>query len=246
MVDPETPVNTKMMVISPPSKMDGTIYVKNFVDFYELQEIQGKKVVKMTRFASDASYPEELSDAYLLSHPTRIDTDERNVHEIFREKFESKKGALEESKMKEVIVGSQGRIRYFVEALCEGDPESIALSFNAVLNGADMLRRTVDQMKNVILPAFKSVRDEVDWLGRQVVERIAAACGTSSGFSLKKGFKIKSSSKSGSLDALSTLLAGSDEHGSLKFKCENCDRTNIRPRGELLDKCQHCHSSVSC
>lgn len=40
-----------------------------------------------------------------------------------------------------------------------------------------------------------------------------------------------------------------DEYGSLKFKCpeKSCGKENVRPRGKLLQRCQHCRSTkVAC
>lgn len=43
------------------------------------------------------------------------------------------------------------------------------------------------------------------------------------------------------------LVYGSDEYGSLAFKCPKCGRTNVRTKGELLSNCQHCGTDkVSC
>ncbi|TSC87843.1 MAG: hypothetical protein G01um10147_346 [Microgenomates group bacterium Gr01-1014_7] len=225
MVNPETPINTKMMVISPPSRLNGSIYVKNFVDFYELAEVNGKRVVKMTRFASSASYG-EATDAYLLSHPTRIDPDNRSVHDVFRDRFEGKKDALEENRMQEVLTGSKGRIRFFIDALCQGiaDAESIAVALNAVLNGADLIKKGFNSFKEkIVLPVFRSIREEIDWLGRLPVEAIAAACGISGGFGIR-GKGIKSISSIISTGFSSVNIEGADyQLGS----CVVCKRGNV-------------------
>lgn len=40
---------------------------------------------------------------------------------------------------------------------------------------------------------------------------------------------------------------GEDEFGSLEFECPRCGKINVRPRGRLISRCQHCGSSdVSC
>lgn len=44
-----------------------------------------------------------------------------------------------------------------------------------------------------------------------------------------------------------TLVYGSDEFGSLAFKCPSCGKTNVRPKGKLLSHCQQCGTNkVAC
>lgn len=38
----------------------------------------------------------------------------------------------------------------------------------------------------------------------------------------------------------------SDQYGSLEFECPKCNRTNRRPKGQLIPNCQHCHTDVTC
>ena len=37
-----------------------------------------------------------------------------------------------------------------------------------------------------------------------------------------------------------------DQYGSLEFDCEKCKRKNRRPKGGLLDNCQHCGANTVC
>jgi xanthosine utilization system XapX-like protein len=37
-----------------------------------------------------------------------------------------------------------------------------------------------------------------------------------------------------------------DKFGSLQFSCPKCHRTNTRPQGKLLSRCQHCGKDVTC
>jgi hypothetical protein len=39
---------------------------------------------------------------------------------------------------------------------------------------------------------------------------------------------------------------GEDQFGSLQFNCPKCKRTNMRTRGKLLPRCQHCKADVTC
>lgn len=51
---------------------------------------------------------------------------------------------------------------------------------------------------------------------------------------------------SNSLELGSSSLSGSDQYGSLEFECPKCNRTNRRPKGELIPNCQHCSADVTC
>lgn len=42
------------------------------------------------------------------------------------------------------------------------------------------------------------------------------------------------------------IFGGFDQYGSLDFECPKCNRTNKRPRGQLLPNCQHCNADVTC
>ncbi len=37
-----------------------------------------------------------------------------------------------------------------------------------------------------------------------------------------------------------------DQYGSLEFECPKCNRTNVRPRGRLVSRCQHCSGNTNC
>lgn len=261
MVNPETALHTKMMVISPPSKLKGSIYTNNFVDFYELvrDEQTGKRVVRMTRFATSATYAEGATDTYFLSHPTTIDaTDTRSIHEIFGTMFSRGKGTAEEKDMQIVLSKSVERIRFYINALCNpvATAENIAVAFNAIPNGADLLRKGLKAAKEAVvkgvarvfnsLPVFSNIREEVEWLGRLPVEQIAAACGMSAGFSVRGllrgiGNFISNISRifSGGYSSVTISTENGDYHiGS----CVVCKRGNVLVGG--CDICTSCEKTM--
>jgi hypothetical protein len=58
-VDPQTPLGTKFITISPPGLAEDSIYTHNFVDVYALtQDKNGDRVIDYTRFSSDLDYDE--------------------------------------------------------------------------------------------------------------------------------------------------------------------------------------------
>lgn len=257
MTDPETSLNTKMMVMSPPSTLEGSIYKMNFVDFYELvtDEQTGKAVVKMTRFATDATYG-DVTDAYLLSHPTGIDpADTRSVQSIFQEKFGRAKDVSEEEYIQTILSNSKERIKFYIDTLCNpsATAESIAVAFQAVLNGADIVGRGFKRIVETVfkgvtrvfnrMPDFRNTREEVEWLGRQRVEQIAAACGTSVGFSIRRLLNgigsISNFSRIFSGGFSSRSIEGTDYHlGS----CVVCKKGNVLVGG--CDICTSCEQNL--
>ena len=44
----------------------------------------------------------------------------------------------------------------------------------------------------------------------------------------------------------SSLNLENDKFGERTFKCEECGQINVRPKDQLLERCQHCNSDVSC
>jgi hypothetical protein len=110
---------------------------------------------------------------------------------------------------------------------------------------------------------------EVNWLGRQIIETVAAGCGSSEGFDVgqfglidpivkiqhsnsvaKFGYDLK---KNNDKNAPETEV---DEHGKLTFDCPNKNNQNpakrctpgviTRPPHVLLPSCPHCGASIKC
>ncbi len=264
LADPATPIDTKMMVISPPSKLEGSIYVKNFVDFYELvtDDKTGKRMVRMTRFATDATYGEGVTDAYLLSHPTRIDsTDASSVEKIFLDKFSKGKDVTEEKEKQTILSKSKERIKFYIDVLCNpaATAESIALAFQAVLNGADVVGRGFERIVETVfkgvtrvfnnVPTFRNIAEEVDWLGRLVVEPVAAACGISGGVSIQSIRKFLSGGIGNLISNFSMIFSGGlsyirTEKGDYHTgDCVSCKRASVLV-GEC-DICTSCEQNMS-
>lgn len=280
LTNPNTPIGTKMIKISGPGLVKDTIYTDNFVDIYELviDSSTGRRVVQMTRFSSGANYDQyraivgkmrlgyfnEASgpvDAYYLSHPIEIDPriDSRSRYELFEQTFGVRNDAAKEEEIRQIVEEGRPRIAYFVQTLFaqEFSPENVAIAFNAVLKGAEFAwKRFETGFKNIVFAVvsrFKSIVEEVSWLGRQIVEDIAAACGVSGGFKLKSGLKsiiggIKSifSKEGGKFGSCGECgMPNQDKH----YHCPDCSKkyaneTDIAP--ENRTKSCNCGFKFGC
>ena len=173
----------------------------------------GKKFVVMTRFASGNNFDEyreivekfdpnyfdtenekELFlDAFLLSKPLSVDR-EKECYEIFEECFKAQKGATKEADVQTYLKKNEQFVNYYAEVVCSPyfNPERVKLAFNAAINKFDQIRKgVVDFVGNIatkgldlIKDTAKTFRDEVEYLGRQMVEKLMVGCGLSGGFSV--------------------------------------------------------------
>lgn len=289
--DTQTKAGTKAVVVSAPGLIEDTNYHDNFVDIYEATDSpHGERVINMTRYSSsldyeqywnklqiqDRNYFQETNkpiDAWLLAHPLFIGAeDRRTADQIFDQTFERRKDAMAEADFQRLLVMCMPVINYYINVLTAGDfdPQKIALSWNAVLQKNDIVKKMINDGRELPLdqPLFNgNVGFEVNWLGRQVIETVAAGCGASEGFDVSKmgvvdqiakiqlsnsvakfGYDLKKNkdkNKSGS---------DFDEFGPLKFKCPKInDKTNPctpgiieRPPHTLIPNCPHCGANIKC
>ncbi|MBI2596669.1 hypothetical protein HYW41_00750 [Candidatus Daviesbacteria bacterium] len=136
-------------------------------------------------------------DNYYAENGIKIDpkTDTRSAAEISMQLAGAAKGVLSKDNLQEIINDGRKRISYFMEAICASvfNPQEVALRWNAILAGADrklvklkgVPGRIVEGFANFIrnTPIFKNLDEEINWLGKQMVAKVAAACGLSGGFS---------------------------------------------------------------
>lgn len=247
LTNPETPQDTKVTVISGPSSIEGTIFKENFLDVYAVTEdpVTKKRLIRMTRFASDKNYEqykkevtnlqadyfdqqEGSIDEWLLSHPL-----------VTSEITAQNKSALKEEQIQQILTEGQHRITHLITTICENmiDPEKVAVAINAVLNGADRVWKKFQSIENKVIsfvskirqeitPIFKNIADEINWLGHQVVRAVRAGCGMSGGFSIGKGLRGALGMKAGS-------FGGGGREG-IPGMCGECGQNNG-------DDHYHCH-----
>lgn len=201
------------------------------------------------QYFEGATGPEEY---HYAANPLEFDpkTDPRSSAEIVEQLGRSVKGVLSQADFQKVVEDSKTSISYFLEKV-RADvfiPEDVASRWNAVVNGADIFihslkdvaRKIFKNISNFVkdIPVFKTYAEKNDWLGRQTVEQIMAACGLSGGFSLGglTGFISRIASGIGR----SLGIVEQDKYGSLVFDCHKCHKPNDRPRNGRRLSCKHC------
>lgn len=201
------PKELRAEVISAPGLVEGTIFIDNFVDSYELLEdpLTRQRYVQMVRFTSDANY-DQYEERVSAVKPDYFENRQGPKDELFLSNpifggegnfLIQRETSLKEENFLKIIKEGSHRMRYLVETICEEvfQPEKIVLALNTVLNGADYAWAKIVKIKDKaidfitrlaekIVPVFRSMREEVDWLGRQLVRVVAGGCGDSAGYSL--------------------------------------------------------------
>lgn len=239
--DPNAPLDLKVEVVSGPGLVKDTIFKENFLDRYELlkEPLTGRRIVQMTRFASDLSY-EQAERIIAASKPDYFDgrvgpKDEWLLaNPIFGNKSEilvQRKSALKEEEFQNIAQEGSSRMRYLVDVICEAIfvPQKVAIALNAVLNGADLIWekimgvkdkvvRGISNLASKVTPVFRNLTEEVNWMGMQAVREVAAACGLSGGFSISKGGSIFKSIGSFIASAIGRI----DSLFKSEWFCKNC------------------------
>jgi hypothetical protein len=239
--NPNTPANTKAIVISPPGIAANSKYLHNFIDNYEALDdpVTKKRFIKMTRYTSSLDYEQYKTiaeyfdpdyfnnaagpvDAWHLENPIYRNPmeDARTVDEIMEHDFgifrnimvdENKQAAWEQ--VKEVAK------HFLEEGICKDnfDPKVIAAKWNALLAKNDLIWNVVRNRKDqnetikVNKKHFDTIHDEIEWLSTQEVQTIAAACGASAGFNLNNSSKLGSESPINSIMKNSVAQFGLDK-----------------------------------
>lgn len=256
--DPNAQINLKAEVISGPGTVKGTIFTDNFLDRYELLEdpFTQRRIVQMTRFASDLSY-EEAEKTITASRPDYFDGKAGPFDEwlLANPIFEGssrvliqRKNALKEETFQKIIQGSSDSIHYLVDRICESIliPEKVELALSTVLNEADYIWEGLvnikDKVISRIMPIFRNIEEKVNWFGYQVVRVVAGGCGSSAGRSILSRIKgligslfggVTSGSKEG-IGGMCEKCGGSTSDNHYHCLTPDCtakyeDETNVAP-----------------
>lgn len=165
LTDPQTPLGTKLIVISPPGIVKKTAYPHNFVDIYELAEskITFERYIKYVRFASDLSYEEYRRtiseridpayfddfqgpiDAWYLAHPIQmpLNVKHTSVDDIFAAYFATSAQtaikAMEEEEFQQLWFIYEPYVLYYLDQLMKStfDPIEIAKAWNTILHSTE-------------------------------------------------------------------------------------------------------------
>jgi hypothetical protein len=243
--DPETPLNSKMLSISPKGE-EGSKYQHNFYDIFTLKEVQGERYVELSRYSSGLTlgdYAKRLGldpnnpskAAQFLACPIAV-TDTVITPEQIHLALHMDHAFMTAQDFDEIWTSPL--VQIFVGKY---ELRKDARSFNAVLNAADEVwenknRREKGQTYKYY-SAYNPSYDEVRFLEEKKVRQAGGQCPGKSGadtnnspFSVSEFANLKS-----------------DKFGERTFECPDCGKTNIRPKDELVANCQHCGSSkVAC
>lgn len=250
----ETPVNTKIGVISGHGLTEDTQYADDFVDFYELKEDESKKrYISYTRFSSTSDYDsyrkvantlspnyfdgyEGPIDAWFLSHPILIPPSLEDVDQIFDKYFEEDPEAMEEEKFLERLKIYQPYNQYYLNDLTKPsfNPVAVARDWNVLLSSPDH--------KELQTADIKEMARVVSKFGWMQPAKVMAGCGVSAGFKIDTESSIFSNS-------VAAFGLEDDDYGSRTFPCPyiDCRKINIRwTKNKLISNCQHCGKDVRC
>lgn len=235
LADPNTPDETMMVSISPKGK-DGSVYQHNFYDIFTKKGNQiearrysaGLSWEEFGHLAKELGFEGHAEDASFLANPIEI-RDQRlenpdDLHEFFHREHDY----LSEEDFLLILKVCLPFIINYAERPC-------GISFNAVLNRTDQAMLDLPDIKSGRLHYFGKVTNLIiDSWGRLPVRQTMTGCGSSGGASVENS-------------PFSVSDLAEDKYGSRKFDCPHCGQVNIRPKDQLLPKCQHCGSrNVAC
>lgn len=255
--NPNTPVGTMMLSVSPPGGKD-SLYQHNFYDIFTLRQAQGQRFVEARRYSSALSYDEYkdklkslyymediVDDADFLSHPIKIDPSTslriffENAGQIHSYLHKDHKFTKEED-FKRILRAC----RFLNEKYAQTREVGI---LDAIMNKADMEAGLISTKPAkfydpLIGPNRElTIEREIAFYAKQPVRTADIGCGPSGGFSANIDKTLNSSPFSVSDFEMT------DKYGDRKFECPECGKVNIRPENELVANCQHCNSSkVAC
>jgi len=180
LADPNTPIHSKAIVVSPPGVVEGTAYQDNFVNIFvaEQDSVTGKRIIRMFLFASSLSNDEYRAvitrfqpdfftgktgafDVQCLD-PIFIDArvDARDSQTLFNQEFRAQEETTKEDDFRRILAGSLSVRQNYIDVVCGKafNPREIALAFNAVLNKADAVRREIISRGKDVLRSFRNLR----------------------------------------------------------------------------------------
>ncbi len=186
MSDPDTPIGTTIVSLSPPSKSPGSPYKENFVDQFTLIEEAGQRRVRRERHSvnfcpedyevfaleSDAkyfdNYQDKPVDAWFLSHPF---VSQQQV-------LEQRKVGLSPADFEKIVQRCLPFAQAHLDSLFAAnlDLDRVALTWAAFLNKADLGDRVLATQ-----PLFTSLASEINHLGRLPVRDVVGGCGSTGG-----------------------------------------------------------------
>lgn len=236
----ETEVGTMMLSISPKGEKNSE-YQHNFYDIFSLKEENGQRFIEARRYSSSLSIeeyqeavfplkefeviptPEDFLSEPILIEPSNLDAD--NIHEILHREHDY----MTTQEFEEIIKICTPLILSYIKTLSElpFNEERQILTFNAILNRADLAKEYISLKYKIVDIVFRSTEDDIKHLGRMPVRMVATACGASGGFSVGPGGPFSVSEYGGGFYATSKEW----------FNCPKCKYKASGPVGNICPGC---------
>ncbi|GEM_PF-1709566 len=164
----------------------------------------------------------------------------QKVEDSLLSNFDFRNDPRKEKLCNQIINELSPVIDHFIEVVKTGNKEEKVETLNSLENMALELKKTYEYGagNSLSLARHRLEREDIKDLinvYKYDPPKAVGSCGSSS-------------SNLESNNPLNRLLKGGmeDQYGSLTFECPHCNQTNTRPKGKLVDNCQHCGKSVRC
>lgn len=272
--DKNTPVGTKIMVISPPGLVDGSPYKMNFVDIYEKK---GDGEIKMTRFSSGTEYEEYIQiaeklepdyfsgskaiplDAWFLANPIELKGSQHSSpKQVFEGLFEDSIGTTSKEDFQKIYEVCLPFVLNFIDELIKKniDIQKIRVAFKAVFNRGDIEKERLNSKTNdkeILWVNTANMQDQLAYFGSMIMRSVNTGCGLLADFNEAPIMdSVLLANSVGRFGLTRTQLKKErpsdekDDRGFLWFECPN-GHWNKRERGKELKKvCDTCECDVSC
>lgn len=199
MADEKTPEGTVMISISPPGQ-EGSIYKHNFYDMFQKADdgtvramrfssalSSVETIERLFEIAPTTSYPKEVTDVALLTHPINLGNELRmdRIHTLLHREHDLLSGEdfARIKSLNEVLSTS-----YIASLLADPTNElQHDIHFNAFLNGSDEIAEAIKLGKEqIVFERYKKPLSDkqVDTLGRRPVRAVDTGCGFSGGMAV--------------------------------------------------------------
>lgn len=246
LADSNSPLGSRITIISGPGLIEGTNYKDNFVDVYEAAKDPqtGERIIKMTRRSSAMNYGEYYNELARIN-PELIKNISGPFDAVLLKTLLPGEITIREKGIDEVLMSQINRLTLpwklrYLDALCSEpfNPRLVADAFNDLLRVGDLIKSGKHEHVSAI--QIGDVEAAAGFIRNLPIALVAAGCGMSGGFGLGEGL--------GGMASNSVARFGimEDEYGSLRFECPHCHSTNTRPRGGFKERCDSCNGSVRC
>lgn len=256
LTDKNTPINTTMLSISPPSGS----YKRNFYDIFTLQENEeGAKYVAAGRYSSalrvdeyiekvpfllgleenkEINLQREVTPSDFLANPLIVSFESpEKVHEFLHKDHEH----LRQEEFEQIKEVAKPYIDKYIEAIKQNtqyQKQDISLktkqAFNTILNKTEDAAKLLKINTNIDHLKVNSVSDSDIEVGGYTPTQRDSDCGEDGAFSING----EGDNSNNTAFSVAEFGENNDKYGKRTFKCPACNRENKRPYNQLLLECQ--------